>query len=188
MGGVLISHGVNGSPGGNWYPWLAGRLRADGHEVAVPALPAEPDPHGWQKTIETALPAAPADTVLVGHSLGGVALLRLLQNHDVAAHGPFRGLLLVASMAGDLGYSHLKGFYTPGFDWPRIRAAVRGARVLHAVDDPVTGARVPEHMMIFAGKLGARVLLMPDGGHFPSHGSTRPELPEALRLVRELLG
>lgn len=189
MGKIVIAHGYGMSGGDHWYPYLSGELRAAGHEVRVPDFPdpEAPEAGAWLKALEEETGSRPADTVLVGHSLGGVNLLRLLQEHDTEAEGPYAGAVFVASMSGEVGYDALAGFFEPEFDWARIRAAARAFRVLHAADDPVTGARTGEHVMRFVTELGATATLTPSGGHFPSTGETRRELQEALRLVTELL-
>ncbi|WP_344668479.1 alpha/beta hydrolase [Catenulispora yoronensis] len=188
MSTILLAHGYAMAPDQHWYPWLGEELSTAGHTVVVPPLPdaAAPDPDAWHKVLLAAADAAPADTVLVGHSLGGVSLLRLLQEHDTERHGAYRGLVLVASMAGEVGYDQLAGFFHPAFDWARIRAAAGTVRALHAADDPVTGAATPQHIMDFATRLGAEVIVTPDGGHFPTVGESRTELRHALELVRSL--
>ncbi|MFE3449210.1 alpha/beta hydrolase [Nonomuraea sp. NPDC059194] len=110
-------------------------LTARGHEVRVPQLPdpEAPQPEAWLKTLAAEV-ADPADTVLVGHSIGGVNVLRLLEQHDSAI---FAGALLVATPAHEVGYDALAGFFAGGFDWARIRRAAAQIRVLVAVDDPV---------------------------------------------------
>jgi len=190
MSTIVIAHGYSMTPAQHWYPWLAEGLTADGHRVVVPPLPdpGAPDPDAWHKALLAATDAAPADTVLVGHSLGGISILRLLHQHDTAGLGAYRGALLVASMTKEVGFDHLVPFFRPAFDWPGIRAAARSRRVLHAADDPVTGAATPEHVMAFATDFGADVTLTPDGGHFPDREGTRTQLPYALDLVRALAG
>lgn len=127
------------------------------------------------------------ETVLVGHSLGGVSVLRLLQEHDTEAEGAFAGVVFVASMSGEVGYDALAPFFSPEFDWARIRGAARGFRVLHAADDPVTGEKTSEHVMRFVTELGATARVTASGGHFPSTGVSLLELPDAVRLIREVL-
>ncbi|MFE5797196.1 RBBP9/YdeN family alpha/beta hydrolase [Streptomyces sp. NPDC056503] len=190
MSTIVVSHGFGMSKDDHWYPYLATALTGAGHEVRIPQLPEPLAPRAgdWLEALaaETA-GTGPADTVLVGHSLGGVNVLRLLERHDTGTEGPYAGVLLVASMAREVGYDALAPFFEPGLDWARIRRAARTFAVLHAADDPVTGAATPEHLMTFATDLGATVTLTPGGGHFPSTGDTRTELPEALRLVETAL-
>ncbi|MEU5216373.1 alpha/beta fold hydrolase [Streptomyces sp. NPDC020807] len=190
MSTIVVSHMLATTGDTLWYPSLRTALAPEGHEVRIPDLPdpETPRPEAWLKAlVAEADPAAAPDTVLVGHSLGGVNVLRLLQEHDTDTYGPYAGVVLVASMAKEVGYEALADFFEPGFDWGRIRRAVREVRVLHAVDDPVTGDATPEHLVSFARDLGATVTLTPEGGHFPTWGVELTELPQALRLVREVL-
>ncbi|UQX02749.1 alpha/beta fold hydrolase [Streptomyces sp. RerS4] len=193
MGTIVVSHGYGMQSGDHWYPYLRDELAAQGHEVRVPQLPdpLAPSADAWLKTLADEVSASgvpAAGTVLVGHSLGGVNVLRLLAGHDTETEGPYAGVVLVASMAGEVGYDALASFFDPGFDWARIRRAATSFRVLHAADDPVTGAATSEHIMRFVTELGATATVTATGGHFPSTGDSRPRLPEAARLVRELLG
>jgi predicted alpha/beta hydrolase family esterase len=191
MSKITVLHGYRMTEQEHWYPYLRRELTALGHEVTLLRLPEPeaPVPADWLKTLTAEVSGHPAeDTVLVGHSLGGVNMLRLLARHDVEADGRFAGVVFVASMAGEVGYEQLAGFFEPAFDWPRIRAAAREFRVLHAIDDPVTGDATPEHIMRFVRELGATATVLPAGGHLPTPPADVLELPEALRLVRTLIG
>ncbi|MEV6770621.1 alpha/beta fold hydrolase [Nocardia sp. NPDC051030] len=191
MSTIVISHGYAMSNDDHWYPYLREQLQASGDEVRIPQFPepAAPVAADWLETLQKQVADLdPADTVLVAHSLGGVNLLNMLQRHDIEGRGPFAGVVFVASMAGEVGYDALAAFFENGFDWPRIRAAAKNFRVLHAADDPVTAAATPEHIMRFVTELGAIATVTPTGGHFPTTPDQRLELPEALRLVREVQG
>ncbi|MFI2473349.1 RBBP9/YdeN family alpha/beta hydrolase [Nocardia xishanensis] len=190
MSVIVISHMFAGSSAEVWYPAVQAEFAEAGCRVLVPDLPdpAAPELTAWLKALGHAVdPAFAGDTVLVGHSLGGVNVLRLLEAHDVDRYGPFKGVVLVASMAKEVGYDALAGFFAGGFDWDRIRKAAGDIRVLHAIDDPVTGSATTEHLAIFARDLGATVTLLPTGGHLPSTGQELTELPQATRLIREIL-
>lgn len=190
MSTIIVAHSIGATNDDNWYPALAADLRSEGHRVVVPQLPDPdaPQPDAWLKTLTEAAADSPAtDTVLVGHSLGGVSILRLLERHDTGARGAFAGLLLVASMARSVGYEQLAGFFQPSFDWPVIKAAAGRARVLHAGDDPVTGAATGDHVMQFVTGLAATAIITPSGGHFPSTGEDCRSLPDAVDLIRGIL-
>ncbi|MBT2458560.1 alpha/beta hydrolase [Streptomyces sp. ISL-86] len=186
----VLAHGYGMSGGEHWYPSVAEELAVEGHEVRVPDFPEPfaPEAGAWLKELRAETEGARAgETVLVGHSLGGVNVLRLLEEHDTVAEGAFAGVVFVASMNADVGYEALAPFFSPGFDWARIRGAAREFRVLHAADDPVTGGRTPEHIMRFVTELGAAARVTASGGHFPSTGGSQLELPDAVRLIREVL-
>ncbi|MFD7321661.1 RBBP9/YdeN family alpha/beta hydrolase [Streptomyces sp. NPDC059875] len=190
MSTIIVSHGFGMNSEDHWYPYLRDELGAEGHEVRIPQLPdpQAPRPDAWLKTLTAETAASPAaDTVLVGHSLGGVNVLRLLEQHDAETEGPYAGVVLIASMAGEVGYDALAGFFEPDFDWQRIRRAAKTFRILHAADDPVTGAATSEHIMRFVTELGATATVAATGGHFPSTGASRLQLPEAIRLVHDSL-
>ncbi|MFE3183886.1 RBBP9/YdeN family alpha/beta hydrolase [Streptomyces violascens] len=190
MSTIVLSHGFGMSKGDHWYPYLEGELTAEGHAVRIPQLPepGAPEAGAWLKALTAEVVDVPAgETVLVGHSLGGVNVLRLLEAHDVETEGPYAGVVLVASMAGEVGYDALAPFFEPDFDWARIRRAARSFAILHAADDPVTGAATSEHIMKFVTELGATATVTATGGHFPSTSGTRLRLPEALRLIRTAL-
>ncbi|HEX2316254.1 MAG TPA: alpha/beta fold hydrolase [Thermomonospora sp.] len=182
MSRVVVSHEFASSPDQAWYPHLARRL-AD-HQVRVPPMPdpQAPEPEPWLTAV-TAEVTDPADTVLVGHSLGGVNVLRVLQRHEGL---PYAGAVLVASMAHEVGYDQLAAFFEGGFDWERIRRAATAFRVLVAIDDPVLTPDPLEHVRLFAEHLGAKALVTPEGVHF-SRLQDRRELDEAVALVTELL-
>ncbi|WP_068922358.1 RBBP9/YdeN family alpha/beta hydrolase [Planobispora rosea] len=193
MNTIILAHAVETGPESLWYPYL--RAALDGRaEVRIPALPdpGAPDPEAWL----TALTAAgrdtdPGDTVLVGHSLGGVTLLRLLERHDTDRHGPYAGAVLVATPYKEVGYEALNPFFAPRFDWARIRRAARAFQVLIAADDPVLTPDPFDHARHYVTELGATATVRAAGGHFPIWSPddipTGLVLPEVTPLVTGLL-
>ncbi|QLY30086.1 alpha/beta fold hydrolase [Nocardia huaxiensis] len=182
MSTVVISHEYASSPDQAWYEHLAATL--DAHDVRTPQMPdpEAPQPEPWLRAVAEQI-TDPADTVLVGHSLGGVNLLRLLQRHEGE---PFAGVVLVAAMAHEVGYDQLAAFFEDGFDWARIRNAAKQFRVLAAIDDPVLTPDPLDHVRLFTTHLGAKSIVTADGIHFSRHQNRR-ELREAIDLVTELL-
>ncbi|MFB7513259.1 RBBP9/YdeN family alpha/beta hydrolase [Streptomyces sp. NPDC056144] len=191
MSEIVVSHGYGASDDSVWFPYLAKELGAAGHRVTVPRLPdtGAPRLEPWRTAYGEAVRAAgPAEsTVLVGHSIGAVNVLRFLERHDPAVDGVFAGVLLVAGSAHEVGYDALAEFFEGGFDWERIRRAARGFRVLQAMDDPVNQPDPAEHVGLFVRGLGATAVVTPDGGHFGATPDDHVEVPEAVRLVTELL-
>ncbi|MER5639633.1 alpha/beta fold hydrolase [Kitasatospora sp. NPDC002227] len=191
MSEIVVSHGLGASDDSVWFPYLAERLAAAGHRVTVPRLPEPEVPQlvPWVKTYgEAALAAGPAEgTVLVGHSIGGVNVLRFLEQHDPERDGVFAGVLLVATSAHEVGYDLLAEFFAGEFDWARIRRSAREFRVLQAMDDPVNQPDPAEHVGLLVRGLGATAVLTATGGHFGAAPDDHVEVPEAVRLVTELL-
>jgi predicted alpha/beta hydrolase family esterase len=187
MSTIVVSHGLGASPDSAWFPWFAADLEARGHRVIVPALPEpdKPEPAAWRETLARAAQTAPAsDTVLVGHSIGGVNVLRMLEAHH---DGVFAGAVLVSTAAHEVGYDMLAGFFSTPFGWDRIRAAARRIRVLAAVDDPVNTPDPVEHVAELVRGLAATAVVLADGGHLGAYPDDRIDLPEAVQLTLDCL-
>ena len=191
MATVIVTHAINTDGEGLWYPDLRAELTERGHDVKVLELPNPdaPSPDPWLATLTDAVGAsAPSDTVLVGHSVGGVNTLRMLQRHSGE---PFAGVVLVATMAHEVGVHALAGFFVPAFDWDRIRRAARHFRLLVAADDGVLTPDPFDHARQFVTKLGATAVVKSTGGHLPNWTpETLPahvRLPEAAQLVLDCL-
>ncbi|MFF7988308.1 RBBP9/YdeN family alpha/beta hydrolase [Kitasatospora xanthocidica] len=191
MSEIVVAHGYGASDDSVWFPYLTEQLAKAGHRVTVPRLPDTEAPRlePWRKAYgEAALAAGPAEsTVLVGHSIGAVNVLRFLEQHDPEADGVFAGVLLVAASAHEVGYEALASFFADEFDWARIRRSARHFRVLQAMDDPVNQPDPTEHVRLFVEGLGATAVVTPTGGHFGATPDDHVEVPEAVRLVLELL-
>ncbi|KAA2265666.1 alpha/beta fold hydrolase [Solihabitans fulvus] len=191
MSTIVVSHGLEANGDSVWFPYLRAELEAKGHKVIVPNLPepGAPKPAAWLDTFDQAVAkAGPAeDIVLVGHSIGGVNVLRMLEQHDTAERGRFAGAVLVSTASHEVGYEALAGFFATPFDWDRIRAAATEFRVLAAADDPVNVPDPVEHVGELVRGLGATAVLTATGGHLGAFADDHIDLPEAVRLVLDCL-
>ena len=178
---VFIFHGALGHPEENWFPWLAGELRKRGVQVIVPRFPT---PEGqtlenWFEVMRPHLAKMGKETILVGHSVGAVFLLRVLEKVKVQVRAGF----LVAGFAERLGLPQFDPlnvtFLEGGFDWVSIRKNCEYRSVYYSDNDPyvkeLQGARL-------AKTLKAKAVLVRGAGHFnEAAGYTRfPLLLEAV--------
>jgi leucyl-tRNA synthetase len=89
----LILHGYTGLPTKNFIPWLKKRLEGQGYKVQAPEMPNTKNPKE-EEQVDYVLENCRIDenTILIGHSLGGIVAMKVLQkvNHLIA------GLVLVA--------------------------------------------------------------------------------------------
>ena len=178
---VILLHGKDTDPLQKWYPWLAQAMRRRGIRFAAPVLPRAENPRlaEWTATLDNLKPDA--DTILVGHSRGGVALLRWLEQQPGSLR--VRRVILVATNSG---FTHQMarpdesnhGFYTKeGYHFARLRQHCAEFFVLHSKDDQW----VPfEHGVENAKGLHAKLLAFADRGHF---GARLKSLPELLELI-----
>jgi len=88
---IFIFHGTAGSPEGNWFPWLKEKLTNKGHNVIVPRFPT---PEGeslvsWLKVLEEYKDLINQDTIIIGHSKGGLFTLRVLEKLQKPIYATF---------------------------------------------------------------------------------------------------
>ncbi|MEU4625415.1 alpha/beta hydrolase [Actinoplanes sp. NPDC023801] len=189
---IVVSHGYGADSDSVWFPYLRQSLEAHGHQVRIPHLPENTAPRlaSWQAVLRACVADTdPRDTVLVRHSIGGVNVLRLLQQHDVDTAGAFAGAVLVATPAQvPAGYEALAEFFAEPFDWPRLRRAANRYRVLTAVDDPVLAPEPPiHHVKELVTGLQATAVLTAIGAHYGATPDDHIDLPEAVQLVVDCL-
>lgn len=184
LASVIVIHGFTGRPNKAWRPWLKQELLDRGVAVAIPAMPEPDEPHetAWLDTIDQAIEGATTPIILIGHSLGGLAILRWLETR---AKGPIHAIIEVAGLItpGNYpNYNFFERFHVPK-DWERIQHMARHRIGIYSEDDPA----VP---MIEGDKyerLASAQMLRVDGyGHF-SDDSHVTKVPELLQIIDNLI-
>ncbi len=178
---VVIIHGTKGSPQCHWFPWLKGELEQRGYSVSVPSMPT---PEGqsllnWWRVFNENVGTLHSSSILVGHSLGAVFALRLLEASTI----PVAKVVLVSGFVRSLGlpeYDALNSsFVADAFDWARIRAGARQIICFAGENDPY----VPiEQSRELAKSLEISLRLIKGGGHL-NHESGFNEFPMALEAI-----
>lgn len=125
---VFIFHGTEGYPEENWFPWLKEKLEAKGCKVFVPQFPSPPgEPaqiSSWFDVLKDYEFQIDADTILIGHSLGGTFALRILEK----LKHPVKAAFLVGTPIGIrpiLNYDRDNAFSGFIFDWPAIKKSAK---------------------------------------------------------------
>lgn len=170
---AVLAHCWTGSPASGWYPAIAGRLRGLGLEVTAPALPDtdDPDPDAWVSALDAAI-GSTDDVMLIGHSLGALALLRWL----IASRRPVAAVALVAPPIGPGAHAVVDRFMVGEDKLQPALAAVGRSLIVVSDSDPYL---LPSPFAVADAfvRVGAKRLLVPGGGHF-SPASGRIDLPE----------
>ncbi|MCX6769580.1 MAG: alpha/beta hydrolase [Candidatus Micrarchaeota archaeon] len=179
---VIIIHGFQSEPMHGFRPWLKKELEARGFEVSIPAMPNpnEPKVEEWVATIDREVGQTGDGCILLGHSLGCIAILRYLERADVKV----RGVVLVAGFIGSLGgeFSILDEFVRAPVDAERVKKACKKIIAIFSDNDPY----VPlEQAKLIEKKLGAKTIVLHARGHFSSSDGTT-KLPEALEAILEI--
>lgn len=182
---VFIFHGTEGYPEENWFPWLKEKLEGKDCRVFVPQFPSpKREPASileWLKVLKDYEQYIKEDTVLIGHSLGGVFTLRILEKlkHQVKA------VFLIGTPVGIkliLNYNRDNSFSSFNFDWDNIKNKSEHFFVYHSDNDPYVSL---ENGKQLAKELGIKLTFIPNAGHFNTKaGYTNfPDLLEKIEAI-----
>jgi predicted alpha/beta hydrolase family esterase len=181
---VLIFHGTAGHPEENWFPWLKGELEEQNCTVIVPQFPT---PEGqsvqsWLEVLGSYPDAVTPDSIIVGHSLGGIFLLRILEQLEQ----PIKAAVFTGTPIGVRpikNYDSDNSFSGFDFDWEKIRRGAKYFEVFHSDNDPYVDLANGEKL---ARELGIELTFVPGAGHFnASAGYTK--FPLLLKKLEPVL-
>ena len=181
---AFIFHGTAGYPEENWFPWLKEKLEGKGYQVFVPQFPT-PDGQSleaWKKVLNEYKKHVDQETVFVGHSLGGIFLLKLLEEYSYKAKvGVFVGTPIGVSPI--LNYDADSSFAGFDFDWEHIKNKSQNFIVFQSDTDPYVGIGNGEKL---AEHLGIKLSFVPNAGHFNAEAGYT-QFPELWRKIEPLL-
>lgn len=177
---AFIFHGTAGSPEGNWFPWLKRELEARGIPTTVPRFPT---PEGesleaWFDVLDTQEAKITKNTLLIGHSKGGMFLLKVLER----LQEPVNIAVFVSAPIGVKPiryYEEDKLFSNFDFNWPNIVSKAQEFVVFHSDNDPYVSMTNGQKL---AERLGVDLTFMPNAGHINAE-SGFTELPQLLRAI-----
>lgn len=186
MNNAFIFHGTEGHPEENWFPWLKEKLEAKGCKVFVPQFPSPPVVPAkideWFAVLKKYGEYISEDTILIGHSLGGVFALRVLEKLEY----PIKAVFLTGTPIGVkpiLNYDRDNGFSGFDFDWRNIKTKAKYFAVYHSDNDPYVSLGNGEQL---AKELGVKLTFVPNAGHFNKKAGYT-SFPELLKKVQEIL-
>ena len=163
---IYIFHGTEGHPKENWFPWMKNELEAKGCEVFVPQFPSPPIVPAkiseWFDIINDYLESMDKNTIIIGHSLGGVFTLRVLEK----LKKPIKAAFFVGTPIGVkpiLNYDRDIAFGGFDFKWESIKKNALHFEVYQSDDDPYVGIGNGEQL---AKHLGVELSFIPNSGHF----------------------
>ncbi len=170
---VVIFHGWGANSQSNWFPWLKKELEKHNLEVYCPDLPNSqfPEQEEWLHKVES-LTEYDEDTILIGHSLGTVLILRLLEKYKVNV------AFLVAGFDRHLNIEEIKSFFKEPFDYNTIKNNA-DIYMLSSDNDPYIELDIAQNL---SKTLGAELKVFNNKGHL-SAGTKKGEFPELLELI-----
>jgi excinuclease ABC subunit B len=162
---VIILHGKDKTSKDVWYPWLKKELEKKQYVVSSPDLPDtnNPDMEKWVEEIKKLEPDE--NTIIIGHSRGGVAVLKYLEK----SKKKIKQAILVAT--NNTGFE---------YDFAKINKSCSNFVILHSKDDNV----VPYEDGVYISERTSGLLLsFEDKIHFGNSSKTF-EIPEILEQMQ----
>jgi uncharacterized protein len=159
---VILVHGYKASPKTNFWPWLERELKDRRFEVVAPELPTPetPDRDAWTKALLEAVGPLSDQDIIVGHSLGGAAALRLLEAAEARTTPHACVLISTPWMIKD---DRFRSFFLTELDHDVLMWRASKFVVIHAKDDTV----IPiNHADRYAQVFHANLVTPETGGHF----------------------
>ncbi len=131
----------------------------------------------WSIYFDRIVPLLRDGCILLGHSLGGVFLVKYLSEHNLPVH--IRALILLAAPYGDANGYTLADFNLENVPTARCGTQASLIYILHSTDDPVVPfADMESYARVFPE---ARQITFADKQHF-----NQPEFPEIVALIKEI--
>lgn len=156
---ILIIHGWDSSSREHWFQSAKKKLEKNGYKVFVPDMPGAyfPKKEEWITVIRDFHPDK--SWGLLGLSLGGVAVLKYLEETEQ----PIGRTILMATPYDSMNFKPIIEFFGDGFDWEKIKKNSLCFDILNETNDPV----VPkENGSNFSKKLNGKLHILPGGTHF----------------------
>ncbi len=163
---IFIFHGTEGYPEENWFPWLKQELEQKGCKVFIPQFPTPPVVAAkigeWFEVFKNYEDYLNENAVIIGHSLGGVFALRVLEKLE----NPIRAAFFTGTPIGVrpiLNYDRDSAFSGFDFNFDLIKTKANYFSVFQSDNDPFVSLGNGEEL---AKHLGVNLDFVPNAGHF----------------------
>lgn len=184
MRNVLIFHGTGGYPEENWFPYLKEELEKLDCKVFIPQFPNPREGHtieDWFNVLKDYQGYINEETILIGHSLGGLFLLRVLEK----LKQPIAGAFFVATSVGVKPIKYFESdekFCGFKFEWEKIRCAAKYFKVYHSDNDSYISLGNGEKL---AKELSVDLTFIPNAGHLNAE-SGYIKFPQLLADIKQI--
>lgn len=149
---ILILHGWESNSREHWFLKAKEKFEGIGYKVIVPDMPGAyfPKKDEWVKIIKDLKPDE--KWILIGHSLGGVAILRYLE----IAKKPVSKAMLIATPFDQMKFNPIANFFDKDFNWKKIQQNANKIIIVNEDEDPV----VPlDHGIKYSQKLKSEFII-----------------------------
>ena len=181
MDKAFIFHGTGADRDSHWFSWLHEKLESKGFKVCRPDFPTPENQEleNWLGVLDEQEMEIDENTVLIGHSLGAVFILNILNRRNVNIKAAY----LVSAWTGTLPDEQFNEwnstFQDQDFDFEKIKDSVEKVRQFHSDLDPYVPLEKAEKL---AADLETNFHLVSEAGHFNTD-SGYSNFPKLLNLI-----
>ena len=183
---AIIVHGWGFNPKMNWYLWLKKELEKRGYKVIVPEMPnsQEPEIKVWTGKLREVIGEIDKETILIGHSIGCQTIMRYLESLSDGIK--IKNIIFIAGWfkLNNLENEEVEKIAAPWtgtkIDFNKVKSKIVKLTVFLSSNEPYN--YVDENKEIFEQKLGAKVIILKNKGHFTEDDGVR-KLPEILQFI-----
>ncbi len=169
---IFIIHGWDYNPEMNWYLHIKNELEKKGYVVFVPSMPntSTPSLKEWTSHLKKVVGKLDEETYFIGHSIGCQTIMRYLENENFK--GKINKVVFVAGWfkLENLEDEEVESIAKPWLDTPinyfNVKLKINNLTVFLSSNDPYNS--IKENEKIFKDKLGAKVIVLKNKGHFTS--------------------
>lgn len=179
---IIPGNGNSRIDSDHWYAWVRDELKGRGYEVVASDMPDPVEAHMniWLPHIELVY-KADKNTIIIGHSSGGVASMRYLENHKLL------GAILIGVNYTDLGDEGEResGYYKDVWQWNKIKSNASWIVQFASTDDPYIPIDQPRFIH---DQLNTEYYELSDRGHFMTdHNPVNKTFPEIITFLEKYL-
>mmetsp|Transcript_24107 Transcript_24107/g.24363 ORF Transcript_24107/g.24363 Transcript_24107/m.24363 type:complete len:219 (+) Transcript_24107:70-726(+) len=180
---ILPGNGCTPVNDANWYSFMANKLEKSTKFSEI-ILHDMPDPYEakeivWLPYIRNEMKVDP-NTIVIGHSSGAVAGLRLLESDAVL------GLVLVSACHTDLGEEseRISGYYSRPWNYATIKQNAQWILQFHSDNDPFIPRHEADHVAKSLDLIeGVEYYCYPDKSHYFTSKDVLPIIDQILLRV-----
>ncbi len=167
---AFIIHGWDFNPKMNWYSSLKKDLEKKGFVVMVPSMPntSEPKIEEWVQHLKKTVGKLDNNTYFIGHSMGCQTIMRYLEKENY--NGKVGKIVFVAgwfkldNLEGEEVEEIARPWLETPIDFSKVKKKINNLTVFLSSNEPY--GFVKENSAVFKEKLGAKVNMLKDRGHF----------------------
>lgn len=179
---VIVIHGYLGHPDGGFKPWLVRELAKNDIDTVIAPMPPtiEAKQHEWLAVINHTVKRVKPPIIIVGHSLGGLAVLRYLEKPPAQ---PILATILVATVTNKDSHPLFYDFFKKPIDWLTIGQNAGKIYAINSSNDTHVGVKEGQ---LLEKELGAKLIVLKNRHHFSTADGTT-DLPELVTMIRALV-